>query len=143
MTLPQDGESHWRLVSALSPNPVTLSASGLPMLRDLLHQFAKDAPRDATRFIDGIVALDCRVIRPVMQVLGIPTPHLVPGIQITLTIDEAAFAGDSRHTFALLMERYFLRYAGMDCMQLVIISAGGTEIWRGEPLLGPPGQGIL
>ncbi len=143
MFLPQDGESHWRLISALAPNPVTLSPSGLPMLQDLLHQFGKGLPRDATWYVDGIVGMDCSVIRPVMHVPGIPTPHLVPGVQMTLTIDEVAFAGDARHTFALLMERYFLRYAGMDCMQLVIVSTGGTEVWRGEPLLGPPGQGIL
>jgi type VI secretion system protein ImpG len=143
MTLPQDGESHWRLISALSPNPATLSASGLPMLQDLLRQFAKGAPQHAARFVDGIVGMDCSVIRPVMRVPGIPTPHLIPGIQITLTIDEAFFASDPRHTFALLMERYFLRYAGMDCMQLVVTSTAGIEIWRGEPLLGPAGQGML
>lgn len=143
MHLPQDGESHWRLISVLSPNPVMLSAAGLSMLQDLLHQCGKGAPRDASRFVHGIVGMDCSPIRPLMHVPGIPTPHLVPGIRITLTIDEAAFAGEARHTFALLMERYFLRYAGMDCMQLVIVSTGGMEIWRGEPLLGPPGQGIL
>lgn len=143
MLLPQDGESHWRLISALPPNPMTLSASGLPMLRDLLHQFGKGAPRDATRFVHGISAMDCRPIRPVIRVPGIPTPHLVPGIEIRLTIDEAAFAGVARQTFARLMERYFLRYAGMDCVQLAIASTDGSEIWRGEPLLGPPGQGIL
>ncbi len=143
LPLPQDGESHWRLVAALSPNQMTLSASGLPTLRDLLRQFGKGAPRDSVRFIGGIVRMDCSTIRPVMHVPGIPTPHLVPGIQIRLTIDEAAFAGDARHTFAQLMERYFLRYAGMDCIQLAIVSTGGTPIWLGQPLLGPPGQGVL
>ena len=141
--LPQDGESHWRLISILSPNPVTLSASGLPMLQDLLRQFGKGARREATQFVDGMMVMDCSVIQPLMRVPGISTPHLVPGIQITLTIDEDAFAGDARHTFAQLMERYFLRYAGMDCMQLVIVSLGGADIWRGQPLLGPPGQGVL
>ena len=143
MPLPQDGDSHWRLISALSPNPVTLSAAGLPLLQDLLRQFGKGAPSDAARFIDGIVGMDRHAIRPLMRVPGIPTPHLVPGIQITLTIDEAAFVGEARYTFARLMERYFLRYAGMDCMQLAIVSTGGMDIWRGEPLLGPPGQGSL
>ena len=143
MRLPQDGESHWRLISALSPNPATLSASGLPMLHDLLHQLGNGASSDTTRFVRGIVSMDCSPIRPLISVPGIPTPHLVPGIRIVLTIDEAAFAGEARHTFARLMERYFLRYAGMDCIQLAIVSTAGTEIWRGEPLLGPPGQGIL
>jgi hypothetical protein len=31
----------------------------------------------------------------------------------------------------------------MDCMQLVVTSTAGIEIWRGEPLLGPAGQGML
>ncbi|WP_322091893.1 hypothetical protein [Paraburkholderia bannensis] len=40
------------------------------------------------------------------------------------------------HTFAQLMQRYFQRYAGWDCMELVLICQDGTEIWRGEPQLG-------
>jgi type VI secretion system protein ImpG len=63
-------------------------------------------------------------------------PVLVPGIQVTLTIDEASFAGHALHTFAQLMERYFLRYVGGDCIELVVMSQRGTEIYRGAPRLG-------
>ena len=64
-------------------------------------------------------------------------PVLVPGIQVTLTIDEAAFAGHPLHTFTQLMERFFLRYAGGDCIELVVTSQRGKALYQGKPQLGP------
>ncbi|MGF6763367.1 type VI protein secretion system component VasA [Paraburkholderia sp. GAS33] len=62
-----------------------------------------------------------------MHVDPVPTPPMVPGIQITITIDEAAFAGDALYTFAQLMERWFLRYASRDYMELVMASHRGDR----------------
>ncbi len=138
LTPPQDDRSLWRLVSAFSPSHASLSGSGLAALRDLLYQFGAAASPDASRHVDGITALNCVAILPALRIEGIPAPLLVPGIQVTLTVDETAFTGDALHTFALLMERYFLRYVGLDCMQLLLVSQGGAEIWRGEPLTGEP-----
>ncbi|HKT97603.1 MAG TPA: type VI secretion system baseplate subunit TssF [Paraburkholderia sp.] len=134
---PRDDQALWRLVSILSPNNASLSMSGLGELNEVLHQLAKVGPPDASRHIAGITGLRSRLIRRTMHVSPVPTPLMMPGVQITLTIDEVAFAGHALHTFAQLMERYFLRYAGWDCMELVITSQRGVEIWHGEPRLGP------
>ncbi|MBU6489369.1 MAG: hypothetical protein KGQ57_16340 [Burkholderiales bacterium] len=61
----------------------------------------------------------------------------MPGLQITLAIDETAFAGHALHTFAQLMEQYFLRYVDQACIELIVKAGRGVEIYRGEPLLGP------
>ena len=136
---PQNDQALWRLISALSPNAATLLGSSLSELQALLHQFSKTGAQHGTTYVAGIVGLDCRRIRRMMKVDPIPTPILVPGIQTTLTVNETAFAGRSIHTFAILMERYFLRYAGQDCVELVVRSRRDGVIYHGEPKLGPTG----
>ncbi|WP_322049761.1 type VI secretion system baseplate subunit TssF [Paraburkholderia bannensis] len=128
----------WRLISALSPNQVSLSPSGLAELRELLYQFSKSASPDAVRHIAGIIGVASQSIKRAMHVDPIPTTVLVPGFRITLAIDETAFAGHPIYTFARLMERYFLRYVGWDCLELSIVSRGDTELYNGRPLLGSP-----
>ncbi len=134
---PDEDSALWRLLSALSPNHAALSPFGLSALQALLYQFAKTAPPDASRYIAGITRLDARSIKRVMNIASVPMPILVPGIQVTLTIDEAAFAGHSLHTFIQLMEHFFLRYAGGDCIEMLVTSRRGMAIYRGEPQLGP------
>lgn len=134
---PHEDRALWRLLSALSPNHAALSPAGLGALQALLYQFAKTAPPDASRYVAGITKLNGRSIKRVMNVASVPMPVLVPGIQVTLTIDEAAFTGHALHTFTQLMERYFLRYAGGDCIEMVVTSPHGTVIYHGEPQLGP------
>ena len=132
----READALWLLISALSPNSATLSASGLATLQELLYQFGESASPNTTRYIGGIVGLSHRSIKQMMTVESIPVPILMPGIEFTLTIDEAAFAGHALHTFARLMERYFLRYVGLHCMRLLIRSHRGAEICLEEPLLG-------
>ena len=134
---PYEDRALWRLLSALSPNHAALSPSGLVALQALLYQFAKTAPPDASRYVAGITKLNARSIKRVMNIASVPMPVLVPGIQVTLTIDEAAFAGHPLHTFTQLMERFFLRYAGGDCIELVVTSQRGKALYQGKPQLGP------
>ena len=139
VSAPQNDKALWRLISALSPNAAALLGSSLAELQALLHQFSKTDAQRGTEYIAGIVGLDCRRIRRMMNVEPVPMPVLVPGIQTTLTIDETAFAGRSIHTFAVLMEQYFLRYAGQDCIEVVVRSRRDEVIYHGEPKLGPTG----
>lgn len=134
---PNEDRALWRLLSTLSPNHAALSPGGIVALQALLYQFAKTAPPDASRYVTGITKLNARSIKRVMNIAAVPMPVLVPGIQVTLTIDETAFTGHALHTFTQLMERYFLRYAQGDCIELVVMSPRGTAIYHGEPQLGP------
>ncbi|MBN3854820.1 type VI secretion system baseplate subunit TssF [Paraburkholderia sp. Ac-20340] len=135
---PTDDRALWRLISTLSPNHVSIARTGLNELRELLYQLAKPASPDNVRYVAGITALSARPVKRAMHVDPLPTPTLVPGMRITLTIDETAFVGHAIYTFARLMERFFLRYAGWDCMELSIVSEQGAELYCGEPQLGAP-----
>ncbi|MGN6086124.1 type VI secretion system baseplate subunit TssF [Trinickia sp.] len=134
---PVEDRALWRLLSALSPNHTALSPSGLPALQALLHQIAKTGSPDSSRYIAGMTRLNARSIKRVINIAAIPMPILVPGIQVALTIDATAFAGHPLHTFTQMMERFFLRFAQGDCIELVVTSKLGTEIYHGDPQLGP------
>lgn len=137
---PQDDHALRRLVAALSANGVTFTTSNLTELQSLLAQIGKLGPPQAMRYISGIARLGCVRVKRLLHVDPVPMPILVPCLQITLSIDETAFAGHAIHTFAKMMEQYFLRYAGpQDGIELVISSLRGGEIYRGEPVLRPPG----
>ncbi|WP_118186151.1 type VI secretion system baseplate subunit TssF [Paraburkholderia phosphatilytica] len=129
-------KSPWQLVQAFAPGHESLPGSGRRDLQNLLLLFSRSVSADATRYITGIVGMTCRAIRPQMVLEHVPMPLLVPGIEVRLTVDEAFFAGVSLHTFALLMEQYFLRFAGRDCLQLIVETDAGAEIFMGAPRMG-------
>jgi type VI secretion system protein ImpG len=130
---PRDDSALWRLVSALSPNHLALSSSSLAVHHDLLFQFAESGPPDAARYIRGITGISAQSIERMMFIQSDPMQTIVLGIEVTLTIDEAAFAGHALYIFAQLMERYLLRYAGNCCLELAINSHRGGEVYRGKP----------
>ncbi|WGS53054.1 type VI secretion system baseplate subunit TssF [Paraburkholderia sp. D15] len=68
-----------------------------------------------------------------------PSPMIVRGIRVRLTIDEAAFSGHAIDTFLRVLESIFVRYAPINGFaQLVLISRqNGAELARGRQL---PGQ---
>ncbi|WP_118184420.1 type VI secretion system baseplate subunit TssF [Paraburkholderia phosphatilytica] len=134
--LSDQGAAQWRLVSAFTPNHTNLSS--VTALKDTLYLLGDTASPEATRYVRGIVGLRCRRITPTMHLPPIRTPVLVPGIEVTLSIDGAEFVGDALHTFAQLMEGYFMRYAGRGCLALVVRSDPGGDIYRGEPRIPPP-----
>jgi len=127
---------HWRLISHLALNHVSLAQSGLSTLKEMLRIY--DLPRTAVsgRHIDGIVALDHR---PVVQWLaGKPFATFVRGIEITLTLDEEHFVGTSLSGFINVMDRFFGLYVHLNSfIQLVILSKRtNQEITRCKPRSG-------
>lgn len=128
--------AQWRLVSALTPNYMNLSS--LAAVKDTLYLLGGTARFDATHYARGIVGLKCRRITPTMHLPPIRTQVLVPGIEVTLSINDAEFVGEALHTFAQLMEGYFMRHAGRGCFALVVRSDLLGEIYRGVPGILPP-----
>ena len=127
---------HWRLISHLALNHVSLAQSGLSTLKEMLRIY--DLPRTPVsgRHIDGIVAIDHR---PVVQWLpGKPFATFVRGIEITLTIDEEHFVGTSLSSFINVMDRFFGLYVHLNSfIQLVILSKRtNQEIIRCKPRSG-------
>ena len=128
--------AHWRLISHLSLNHLSLAGSGVEAFQEMLTLY--DLPRSAIsqRQIRGICAIDSKAANAWLP--GNPFACLVRGIEVRLTIDEEAFVGSGIHAFAHLIERFLGLYVHANSFtQLVIIAKkSGEELWRCTPRSG-------
>lgn len=133
--LPRGDGALWRLIEHLTPHALQISTEGLEGLKRLFRQYAALSVPQA-RHIDGITYLDRRP--KMLWIVKEPRPSFVRGIEITMTVDEQAFAGSSVSTFTGVMDRFFAPYMpASSFVQLVVISANtGAEIHRCQPRQG-------
>jgi type VI secretion system protein ImpG len=128
--------AHWRLISHLSLNHLSLSDGGLDAFREMLTLY--DLPRSpaSQRQIGGILAVAHKAATTWLP--GNPFACLVRGIEVRLTIDEEAFVGSGFHAFAQIIERFLGLYVHANSFtQLVIISnKTGEELLRCTPRSG-------
>lgn len=128
--------THWRLISHLSLNHLSLTADGIDAFREMLALY--DLPRSASsqRQIAGIVGI---VQKPASTWLpGNPYTCLVRGVEVRLTIDEEAFVGSGIHAFAHLIERFLALYVHANSFtRLTIVShKTGEELLACAPRSG-------
>ncbi|WP_296942486.1 type VI secretion system baseplate subunit TssF [uncultured Massilia sp.] len=121
--------AHWRLVSHLSLNHLSLSGGGVSALREMLALY--DLPRSPSsqRQIAGIVAVSYQACSAWLP--GNPFACLVRGIEVRLTIDEEAFVGSGIHVFAHVLERFLGLYVHANSFTRLVIVSHNT----GEELL--------
>lgn len=124
------GGAHWRLVSQLALNHRSLAE--LDAFREALSLY--DLPRSAAtgRQIAGVLGL-----RGSPSTAWLRNRHgasLVHGTEITMTVDEEAFAGSSLAVFAQVVSRFFGLAVHLNSFtRLVLVSsAGGKELLRCE-----------
>jgi type VI secretion system protein ImpG len=121
--------THWRLISHLSLNHLSLTADGVDAFREMLALY--DLPRSASsqRQIAGIVGIEQKAASAWLP--GNPYTCLVRGVEVRLTIDEEAFIGSGIHAFAHLIERFLALYVHANSFTRLIIVSHKT----GEELL--------
>ncbi|QKY03266.1 type VI secretion system baseplate subunit TssF [Janthinobacterium lividum] len=128
--------AHWRLISHLSLNHLSLSGSGLEAFQEMLTLY--DLPRSATsqRQISGIAAIDHKAANAWLP--GNPFACLVRGLEVRLTLDEEAFVGSGIHAFAHIVECFLGLYVHANSFtQLVVLSKkSGEELLRCKPRSG-------
>ncbi|WP_312439485.1 type VI secretion system baseplate subunit TssF [Janthinobacterium sp.] len=128
--------AHWRLISHLSLNHLSLSGSGLDAFQEMLTLY--DLPRSATtqRQIRGISAIAHKAVNAWLP--GNPFACLVRGIEVRLTIDEEAFVGSGIHAFAQVIDCFLGLYVHANSFtQLVLVARkSGEELWRCKPRSG-------
>lgn len=124
---------HWRLISHLTLNHRSLSGVGLDEFREMLTLY--NLPRNATvqRQIQGVTALRYRTT--MAWIPGEPTAALMPGLEISMTVDEEAFVGSGVHLFAQTLDHFFGLYCQINVFsQLVVVSnQTGKELLRCQP----------
>ena len=113
--------AHWRLISHLSLNHLSLANGGVEAFREMLALY--DLPRSPSsqRQIGGIKAIAQRATTAWLA--GNPFTCLVRGVEVRLSIDEEAFVGSGIHAFAQIIERFLALYVHANSFtQLVIVS---------------------
>jgi type VI secretion system protein ImpG len=132
------GGVHWRLISHLSLNHLSLANGGVDSFREMLALY--DLPRSAAtgRQIGGIHGLQYKTATTWLP--GNPFACLVRGLEVRMTIDEDAFVGTGIHAFAQVVDRFLGLYVHANSFtQLTIVSEK-----TGESLLTcPPRSGDL
>jgi len=128
--------AHWRLISQLSLNHLSLSDGGIEALREVFALY--DLPRSPSsqRQIGGIVAVEHKPTTAWMA--GNPFACMVRGIEVRLTIDEEAFVGSGIDAFAGVVDRFLGLYVHANSFtQLAIVSnKTGGELLRCQPRSG-------
>ncbi|TFW18582.1 type VI secretion system baseplate subunit TssF [Duganella callida] len=128
--------AHWRLISHLSLNHLSLTGGGLDAFREMLTLY--DLPRSPSsqRQIGGIVAVSHKAATTWLQ--GNPFACLVRGIEVTLTVDEEAFVGSGIHAFGQIVERFLGLYVHANSFTQLVIKSNknGEELLRCLPRSG-------
>ena len=128
-----EGEVAWRLVGHLSLNYMSIVDSargdGAAGLRELLTLYGDNADAAVRRQIEGVRSV---VSRPVTRRLPIPGPVAFGrGLEVTLTLDEEAFAGMGVFLLGAVLEQFIGRYVAINSFtETVIRTSERGEIIR-------------
>jgi type VI secretion system protein ImpG len=104
--------SHWRLISALSLNYLSLVDDGVEAMREILRLYDFTGAAHTEKQIEGLTALSSR--RQFARVISDNGVAFVRGTLADMTFDEEQFAGGGVFLFAAVLERFLGLYAGMN-----------------------------
>jgi type VI secretion system protein ImpG len=128
------GSTAWKLVSQLSLNHLSLAGGevALQALREIVRLHGGNPNAQVDR---QLLALRSMTSRPVVQRIGADAWRgFVRGTEITLEIDERAFAGGNPMLFAAVLNHFFALYASVNAFtQLVVTSTQRPEVWKQWP----------
>lgn len=133
-----DGETAWRLISHLSLNYLSLTDSdekeGAAALRELLSLYST-GEASARKQLEGVRSVSCAPIHR-----RIPRPGPVSfgrGLEVTVTLDEAAFGGSGAFLLGAVLERFFARYVSINSFtETVLRTLDRGEVFRWPVKLG-------
>jgi len=130
---PAFGDAAWNIISHLSLNYLSLvdsePAQGALLLRELLALYADSDDSAAVRQIEGVLHVG---YSPVVRRIPASGPITFGrGLEITLTLDDAAFEGAGVLPLASVLERFFARYVSVNSFaQTRVVSASRGELKR-------------
>lgn len=133
------GDTAWRLISHLALNYLSLVDSdarqGAVALRELLALYGDVAEAAIRSQIDGVQSIKTT---PVTRRAPVPGPiAFARGLEVTVTLDEAAFEGEGILLFGAVLERFFAKYASINSFtETVVRSTERGEIMRWPTRIG-------
>jgi type VI secretion system protein ImpG len=132
----RDRGAHWRLISHLSLNHLSLVEGGATAFREVLKLYDLQRSAISARHIGGIIDLTHRPVTAWLP--GKYFASVARGTEIRLVIDEESFVGIGLHIFAQVIDHFFGLYVHANSFtQLVLVSMrSGEEILRCQPRNG-------
>ena len=133
------GSVAWRLINAMSLNQMGLAdddpATGAANLRRLLTLFADPGDAAARRRIAAIRSVACRpIVRRIRSAGGFGAAR---GLEVTVTVEEAAFEGSGAYLLGTVLNTFFAEYVSINRFtQTVLASVERGEIRRWAPVFG-------
>ena len=134
-----EGETAWRLVSHLALNYVSLvdvdEKRGAAALRELLALYADPADQHLRSQVEGVRSV---VSRPVVERVATEgTVSYGRGLELTLTLDDAAFRGTGAFMLGAVLEQFFARYVAINAFTQTVV----RTVDRGEIVRWPARSG--
>lgn len=133
------GDTAWRLISHLSLNYLSLADSdarqGAAALRELLALYGDLAESAVRKQIDGVLSVRAT---PITRRAPISGPiAFARGLEVTLTMDEAAFEGAGIFLLGTVLEQFFAKYVSINSFtETVVRSTERGEIMRWPTRIG-------
>jgi type VI secretion system protein ImpG len=113
---PAFGDTAWKLISQLSLNYLSLDdgslEEGARMLRGMLALYADPNDAAMARQIEGLRAIRCAPV--VRRIPGAGPACYGRGLEVDVTVDEAAFEGTGVLPLFGVLDRFFARYASLN-----------------------------
>ena len=117
----------WRLISHLSLNHLSLSASGIDGLKEMLRLYDFGRQSANQRQVDGLVAVE--YLPKVAWLPGEPYATFVRGTEVRLTVDEDSFVGTGLGLFSMVLDRFLGLAAHLNSFsQLTVLSSRTQEV---------------
>ncbi len=128
LRLPQRRGAHWRLISHLSLNYLSLverdGAGAADALKEILKLYDFSDSSATRQQINGIAGIASRrVLRPI----GTGHAGFVRGIEVTVDFDEQQFIGSGVFLFASVLERFFGLYASINSFSQMVATSRQRE----------------
>lgn len=122
------GGLHWRLISHLSLNYLSIVQGGEEALREILRLYDFDNSPVTRQQINGIVKLSSRyVTKRIGRSFG-------RGIQVEIEFDEDKYVGAGLFLFSSILERFLGQYVSVNSFsQLVVRTIQKKEVLRKWP----------
>jgi type VI secretion system protein ImpG len=106
---------HWRLISHLTLNHLSIGGGGKDALQEILrlHDFSDgDSSLSINKRINGITSLSSR--QSISRVVSDTGVAFCRGLDVELELDEEQFAGSGVFLFASVLERFFGLYSAIN-----------------------------
>ncbi|MFI3184497.1 MAG: type VI secretion system baseplate subunit TssF [Methylococcaceae bacterium] len=142
-TKPRPSTAHkdtiWKLINHLSLNYLSLvndnEKEGASALRSLLSLYGDNSDSSFRKQIEGVLSIQSL---PIVRRINTAGPIVFGrGLEITLTVDEAAFEGSGVFLLGMVMEQFFAQYVSLNSFtETVLKTSDRGEIMRWPTRLG-------